>query len=176
MATTTFDTDEDRALFERTYGELRRLAGRRLAGERPDHTLTPTSLVHEVWVRLRDVEPAPGDRGDLLRLASTLMRRVLVDSARRRIARGRRVGTAPSESAHVEPAVADDATILRLDVALERLERCDPDLYAVVEARFLTGLGVEDAAAWLGVSTAKVKRDWRTARAFLQREIERDGR
>jgi RNA polymerase sigma factor (TIGR02999 family) len=164
------DDSAGRALFERLYGELRQMARRRLANERPDHTLAPTSLVHEVFLRLDPARLSDLDREEFLLLAATAMRRILVDSARRRLHR-RRVAPEELERAPGAPGATRDEHLLVLDDALDELNRCDPGLARVVELRFLAGLGVEEAARVLGVSSATVKRDWRTARAFLQRRI-----
>jgi RNA polymerase sigma factor (TIGR02999 family) len=159
-----------RTLFLSFYGELRAIARHHLLRERRDHTLAPTSLVHEAFVRLHGVELGADDREHFLRLAATVMRHVLVDSARRRQRRQ------AIEASLASTGTARSDPILRLDEALERLGRVDARLLRTVELRFLVGLDVEAAAQVLGCSTATVKRDWRTARAFLQREIERDGR
>lgn len=172
------DAAAGRALFELLYAELRGMAKRRLSNERADHTLAATSLVHEVFLRLDGARFDCRDREQFLALASTVMRRVLVDSARRRQTRRK----LDPRDAHVGSAPAGgeldderrDASVLRIDAALTRLARIDPGLQRVVELRFLVGLGVEETATALGVSSAKVKRDWRTARAFLHREIRRD--
>jgi RNA polymerase sigma factor (TIGR02999 family) len=165
-----------RILFERFYRELRAMAHQQLARERHGHTLAPTSLVHEVFVRLHGTGLAADDREQFLRLAATVMRNVLVDSARRRIQRDRiDEWASASASAHGERVSTDDP-ILRLDAAMQRLLAIDPELFRVVELRFLMGLDVEETARVLGCGTATVKRDWRAARAFLQREVERDDR
>jgi RNA polymerase sigma factor (TIGR02999 family) len=165
--------DADRALFQRLYAEVRDLARRKLARERPGHTLTPTALAHEVFLRLAGTELGRGGREELLRAAALVMRRILVDGARRRLAMRCALD---ARDAPAEPAGADarDAALVALEPALARLGRTDPDLLRVVELRFLIGLGVAETAALLGVSASKVKRDWRTARAFLQREIARE--
>jgi RNA polymerase sigma factor (TIGR02999 family) len=160
-----------RALFERFYRELRAMARQQLARERRGHTLAPTSLVHEVFVRLHGTNLAADDRDQFLRLAATVMRHVLVDSARRR-------HRLDAVQAHAPAAggTADNDPVLRLEAAMQRLAAIDARLLRVVELRFLVGLDVEETARLLGCSTATVKREWRTARAFLQREIERDDR
>jgi RNA polymerase sigma factor (TIGR02999 family) len=164
------DASAGRRLFELMYGDLRALARRRLPEEHRDHTLAPTSLVHEVFLRLDRVSMDCEDRGDYLALAAAVMRRILIDSARRRLFRealspdGREQGRVPF------PAL--EQRVLSLECALERLERVDPELARVVELRFFLGLEVEAVARTLGISTASVQRDWRTARAFLKRAIE----
>ncbi len=163
-----------RVLFERLYRELRAMAQQQLARERHGHTLAPTSLVHEAFVRLHATNLTADDREQFLRLAARVMRNVLVDSARRRNLRNR-VQAAPAGPGS-DPGQAGNETILRLEVAMQRLEAIDAKLFRVAELRFLVGLGVEETARVLGCAPATVKRDWRTARAFLQREIERDDR
>jgi RNA polymerase sigma factor (TIGR02999 family) len=159
-----------RALFERCYGELRAIAQRQLERERRGHTLAPTSLVHEAFLRLHGAKLAGDDRERFLRLVARVMRHVLVDSARRRQRRNR----VERSAAAVDTGAASHDPILRLEAAMRRLEAIDPDLLRVVELRFLVGLGVEETAQVLGCGTATVKRDWRTARAFLHLELERD--
>lgn len=155
-----------RALFERCYGELRALAQRQLLRERSGHSQAPTSLVHEAFVRLHATRLAGDDREQFLRLVATVMRHVLVDSARRRQRRQRaQQGAAP------EARGANHDPLLRLDAALQRLQAIDARLLRVVELRFLAGLGVEETARVLGCAPATVKREWRTARAFLQLEL-----
>ncbi len=164
------DGDAKRALFAALYDDVRRLAASCMARERADHTLAPTSLAHEVFLRIDTVGLGAGDRTEFLRLVAAVMRRVLIDSARRRHT-GRRV---LEQRVQDGAAARRDERVVRLDDALSRLGECDAELLRVVELRFLCGLGVPEVASTLGVSTATVKRDWRTARAFLQAEIERD--
>jgi RNA polymerase sigma factor (TIGR02999 family) len=159
-------------LFELLYAELRAIARRRLSDERSDHTLAPTALVHEVFLRLEQSPIDCEDRREYLALAATVMRRILIDGARRRLHRE------SLATDGVEPRSAEaprlELRVLALECALERLELVDPELARVVELRFLLGLDIEAAARTLGISTASVQRDWRTARAFLKRAIEAD--
>ncbi|HEX6811163.1 MAG TPA: ECF-type sigma factor [Planctomycetota bacterium] len=166
------DEPAGRVLFERFYRELRAMAQQQLARERCGHTLAPTSLVHEVFVRLHGTHLAAGDREQFLRLAATVMRNVLIDSARRRQLRNRVEASASGAGA----GASRHDPILRLEGAMQRLIALDAQLFRVVELRFLVGLDVEETARVLGCGSATVKRDWRTARAFLQREVERDER
>lgn len=159
-------------LFDALYDRLRAIARQRMARERGD-TWAPTVLVHEVFLRLDEAAIQGADRAAFLRLAATVMRRILIDGARRRAAR-RRATAAVARAANAPPT--PDSCLVRLDAALDRLAERDPQLLRVVELRFLIGMDVAGCAAALGRSTASVKRDWRTARAFLQREIERDER
>ena len=168
--------DEEAAaeLFARVYDELRRLAGAALRNERPDHTLQPTALVHEAYLRLVDLpEGAWKDRTHFMALAARAMRRVLVDHARNRNAlkRGSRV-TRPLEELKI-PAIDSAAAVdvVHLDVALNRLETLDPRQARIVELRFFGGLSVEETAAVVDASPRTVKRDWQLARAWLRREM-----
>jgi RNA polymerase sigma factor (TIGR02999 family) len=158
-------------LFELLYHELRRMAVHQMRSERPDHTLAPTSLVHEVFLRLQRTEFDGRDRGEFLRFAATVMRHVLVDSARRK-RKWRKIVEELSRNGEPreEP---DSAWVLYLEEALEELSRMDADLMRVVELRFLLGMSVEDVASALDISTPTVKRRWRTARAWLERSIRR---
>jgi len=165
------DAAAGRRLFELLYADLRALARRRLGDERGGHTLAPTSLVHEVFLRLERAALECEDRRDYLALAATVMRRILIDSARRRLFR-EELATLDGPAASAAPAAALEQRVLSLECALERLERVDPELARVVELRFYLGLEVEDVARTLGSSTASVQRDWRSARAFLKRAIE----
>ncbi len=154
------------------YAELRRMADALMQGERESHTLEPTALLHEVWLRLhRSRNAATLERGAFLGLAAQSMRRILTEHARRRAAqkRGgdRRRTTLDGRAADNEPQ--DFA--LDLDAALTALERVDPDLARTVELRFYGGCSTEETAASLGVSERTVKRRWRFARAWLQNSM-----
>lgn len=155
------------------YGELRQLAASHLRSERGDHTLQPTALVHEAYLRLvgqRSVSWA--NRAHFFGIAAQMMRRVLVDHARRRLAAKRSPGALRIDLGDEAAAAPDRAPeLLALDRALTELERLDPRQARVVELRFFAGLSVEETAEVAGVSTATVKREWRTARAFLRHEI-----
>jgi RNA polymerase sigma factor (TIGR02999 family) len=157
-------------LFELLYAELRAIARRRLSDERSDHTLAPTALVHEVFLRLEQSPIDCEDRREYLALAATVMRRILIDAARRRLHRE----SLPTDE--VVPQSVDvprlELRVLALECALEHLERVDPELARIVELRFLLGLEIEAVARTMGISTASVQRDWRTARAYLKRAIE----
>jgi RNA polymerase sigma factor (TIGR02999 family) len=156
------------------YDELRRLAAGYLKGERRDHTLQPTALVHEAYLRLvRQDRVEWQNRAHFFGIAARMMRRVLVDHARRRQA-GKRDAGGFRLTLQVGDAleVSRDPELLELDEALVRLERLDVDQARVVELRFFGGLTVEETATVLGISTATVKREWRTARAFLRQEMD----
>ncbi|MCK6447950.1 MAG: ECF-type sigma factor [Planctomycetes bacterium] len=166
------DPTAGRRLFELLYAELRGLARRKLGAERRDHTLAPTSLVHEVFLRLEHTSLTCEDRRDYLALAAAVMKRILIDSARRRLHR-EDVSTNSRES-RVQARPIVERRVLALECALERLQGIDPELARVVELRFLLGLDVEAVARLLERSTASIQRDWRSARAFLKREIEKE--
>ena len=156
------------------YDELRRLAAARLAAEKPGHTLSPTALVHEAYLRL--VAPADGrsfrGRGHFLAAAAAAMRRILIDGARRK-RRGKRGGgrRRVGLDAAVPAPPADAAGLLALDEALHKLQALDPEAAGLVHLRYFAGLSVEDAAAALGVSRTAAYRHWAFARAWLLHEL-----
>jgi RNA polymerase sigma factor (TIGR02999 family) len=155
------------------YAELRRVAARQLRDERADHTLQPTALVHEVFIRLVDQRHVDWqNRAHFFGVAANVMRRILVDHARRHRAdkRGEGVPTVPIDEAR-DVAASDGMPILALDQALDRLERVDVELSRIVELLAFGGLTIEEAAHVLGVSASTAKRDWRTAKAWLNREL-----
>jgi len=169
-------------LFGLVYVELRRIAHRILAGERPGHTLDTTGVVHEAYLRIAGGTGVPGhDRVHFFAIAARAMRHLLVDHARQRGAAKRDPAAAPTS---VTVSDADDGSrildVLDVDRALERLAAVDERLARVVELRFFAGLSVEEAGEILGVTSRTVKRDWSKARAFLGRMLEegraREGR
>jgi RNA polymerase sigma-70 factor (ECF subfamily) len=154
------------------YDELHRLARSYFRRERGDHTLQPTALVHEAYLRLVDQRAVMENRGHFLAVAATQMRRILVDYSRKHTAARR--GSA-GEKVLLEDTMAivehQPLDMLALDNALKELAELDPDQSRLVELRFFGGLSVEETAEVLGVSTATVKRSWSSARAFLHRQI-----
>jgi len=155
------------------YVELRRIASRQLGRERVGHTLQPTALVHEVYLRLVDQRQADWqNRAHFFGVAAQLMRRILVDHARRHnaVKRGDGVRCVSVEDAHDVPA-SDQIPILALDHALDRLQKVDSALATMVELRAFGGLTVDEVAQVLKVSPSTAKRDWRTAKAWLNREL-----
>lgn len=159
------------------YGELRRLASRYLRRERPDHTLQSTALVHEAYMRLIDQRNVRWqNRAHFFGVAAQLIRRILVDHARSRMAakRGAAVCKLSLDEA-IETPGARDLDLAALDDALNALARIDPQQSRIVELRFFTGLSIDETAEVLHVSPATVKRDWTTAKAWLFREISRGG-
>jgi len=155
------------------YDELRRIAAGLMTHERDDHTLQPTALVHEAWIKLARQEDAHvADRAHFLALAATAMRRILVNHAEARRAHKRGGGgerVTLFEGASVFEERAED--LVALDEALERLAARDPQKARIVELRFFAGLTNEEAAEALAVSTRTVERGWRFARAWLAKEL-----
>ena len=163
-------------LLPHVYAELRRIATRQLRAERLGHTLQPTALVHEVYVRLVDQRHVDWrDRAHFFGVAAQVMRRILVDHARRHQA-GKRGDGVPSVSLDqaTEPIAPDGIPVLDLDHALGRLAELDEGLARVVELRAFGGMTIEEAACVLKISPTTVKRDWRTAKAWLARELNLD--
>jgi len=156
------------------YSELRELAAARMAAEAPDHTLQPTALVHEAYLRLVGPtdEPRWENRGHFFAAAAQAMRRILVDSARRKRTQKHGGYRRRVELADV-PANSDvaDDELLALDSALTRFAAVDPVAATVVELRHFGGLSIEDAAAALGLSRATAYRHWTYARAWLRDAI-----
>ena len=155
------------------YDELRRVAGRRLRGESPRHALQATALVHEVYLRLVDIDRMTlTSRAHFFGVASTLMRQILVDHARRLRAdkRGGRVTMLSLDEA-VPAAWTSSVDVLALDEALDALSAVDSRQCRVVELRFFAGLKIDEAAAALGISPATVEREWALAKAWLFRRL-----
>jgi RNA polymerase sigma factor (TIGR02999 family) len=169
------------ALLPRVYDELRTLAASHMRRERADHTLQPTALVHEVFLRLIHLPVGTvQDRLHFYALAAQAMRRILADHARRARAAKRGGGAAgvPVDMADEAGMIASDQGGVAaddLDTLIEDLARLDPRQARVVELRFFGGLTVEETAEVLGVSPVTVKRDWMVARAWLHRELRGTG-
>jgi RNA polymerase sigma-70 factor, ECF subfamily len=171
----------DRAAFDRLLPlvnqELRRLAGQYLRRERQDHTLQPTALVNEAYMRLVDLKRIQWqDRAHFFAMAARTMRRILVDHARARD-NEKRGGGAPKVTLELalEIARAPDNHLVELDDALRRLDAVHPRKVQVIELRFFSGLSLEETAAALQISVDTVKRDWRFAKLWLLRDLA-DGR
>jgi RNA polymerase sigma factor (TIGR02999 family) len=159
------------------YQELRRRAAAQMRRERPDHTLQPTALVHETYLRLIDQARAGWqDRAQFFRIASEIMRRILVDRARAHRTT-KRSGQWSRVSLDEAVAVTDgtDVEILDLDRALTRLAEFDLRKSQVAEFRFFSGLSLEETADALALSRATVERDWLSARAWLFKELSGSG-
>jgi RNA polymerase sigma-70 factor, ECF subfamily len=155
------------------YQELRRIAKEYLSRERPGHTLQPTALVHEAYLRLIQQHKIDWScRAQVLGIAAHMMRRILVNYAAARNARkrgaGLRLTAEPPDVAEMRPLELEE-----LDLALNRLEEIDPRQARIVELRFFSGLTVEETASAVDVSPKTVKREWRTARLWLARELDR---
>lgn len=162
------------SLFPLVYDELRRIAHRQMAGERPEHTLDTTGLVHEAYLRLVDRTRADWtDRSHFFAVAATAMRRVLVDSARRY--RSDKRGGAPRRVSLTDAMLVAEQradTLIAVDDALAELARIDPRVSRVVECRFFAGLTEEETAEVLGVTDRTVRRDWIKAKGWLHRTLE----
>jgi RNA polymerase sigma factor (TIGR02999 family) len=155
------------------YAELRRMASRHLRGERGDHTLQSTALVHEAYLRLAGQDPPQWqNRAHFFAIAARLMRQILVDHARSRDAKKRGNGVCTlvlDETIALPQKVNMD--VIDLDKALTELSELDEQQGRIVELRFFGGLTIEDTSEALGVSPATVKRDWLVARAWLLRAM-----
>ena len=162
------------ALIPLVYDELRRVARRHLAAQRVSHTLQPTALVHEAYLRLVNRKPAQWqNRAHFFALAANMMRQILVDHARARNA-AKRGGGAVTIALDQEPA-ADSAInldIIGLDSALKQLAELDPRQSQIVELRFFGGLSIEETAQVVNISPATAKREWATARLWLHHALE----
>lgn len=170
------DSDALERLIPLVVDELRSLAGSLFRRESEAHTLQPTALVNEVYMRLADQRRVSWDnRSQFFAFAAILMRRVLVDHAKARKA-AKRGGGALKVPLSEELALGEvvDLDILALDQALAALAEIDPRQARVVELRFFAGLSHEEIAELLDVSLSTVKRDWRTARLWLYREMSQD--
>lgn len=156
------------------YAQLRQAADRALRAERREHTLQPTALVHEVYLKLLGGGPLPSqDRAQFFGIAARAMRQILVDHARRRSSH-KRGGSAPVEplsGSEPSPESLDADELIALNDALDRLSGLNPRLRTVVELRFFAGLDENEIAAALDVTTRTIQRDWAKARAWLYREV-----
>jgi RNA polymerase sigma factor (TIGR02999 family) len=167
------DDDALHRLLPFVYEELRQIARRHLRRERPDHTLQTTALIHEAYLRLVD-QGSPSevrDRCHFVALTSHLMRHILVDHARARLARKRDGGCRITLAEDIPAQGPQEVDVLAIDDALTRLAELDPQQARVVELRYFGGLSIRETSEALGVSEATVKREWATARAWLHREI-----
>jgi RNA polymerase sigma factor (TIGR02999 family) len=159
------------------YAELRRLARYRMRKEQPGQTLNPTALVHEAYIRLVADEAVNWDgRSHFFAAAAEAMRRILIESARRRKSLKRGGEMSQRELADDDAIVHFDDIdeLLDLDAAITKFAAVEPELARLVELRYFAGLSVEDTAQALGVSSRTVKRNWAFARAWLGREMNQD--
>ena len=159
-------------LFELLYSELRRLAQRHLANERAEHTLQATALVHEAYLRLVDGNQDWQNRTHFFAIASSAMRRILVDHAR-----AQRAAKRPTSRKQLNlddvPLLTNDhpLDVVAVDLALQRLSKIDVRQSRIVEMRYFGGLTSEETAEVLGVATITVQRDWAIAKAWLYKEL-----
>ncbi len=169
------DPEAREALMPLVYDELRKLAASQLRRERNDHTLQPTALVHEVYLRLAEQKNVHWqDKSHFFGVTAQLMRRILVDHARGHLADKRGSGL-PKVALNEAIVMSREqpAELLALDESLTRLADTDPQQSKIVELRIFAGLTIEQTAEVLRISPATVKRDWNLAKAWLMREISR---
>lgn len=168
------DRKQDAAprLFELLYDQLRHMARRHLQNERPDQTLQATALVHEAYLRLVGADQQWCNRAHFFAIASSAIRRILIDHARAKHA-AKRPGSQQRIDLDEVPLLSheDSDGIIALDRALEKLSQIDVRQSRIVEMRYFGGLTSEEAAEALGVSVITVQRDWRVAKAWLRREL-----
>jgi RNA polymerase sigma factor (TIGR02999 family) len=159
------------------YDELRKLAACRMANEAPGQTLQPTALVHEAWLRLGGAPDQTWDsRVHFFGAAAEAMRRILIETARRKRALRHDAGRAQLELQALEIAApASDDQMLAIDEALKKLTALDKEKAELVKLRFFVGMTIEEAAAVLGISEATAKRWWIYARAWLYTEVQTSG-
>ena len=161
-------------LLPKVYDELHRIAHRQLWGERADHTVNTTALVHEAYLKLVDQRQVDWqNRAHFYAVAAQAMRQVLVSYARRRNAEKRGGGAAHARFEEVWEVFSDERSeeLVALDEALTRLEAINPRHARIVECRFFGGLTIKETAEALGVATVTVTRDWRMARAWLKEAL-----
>jgi RNA polymerase sigma-70 factor (ECF subfamily) len=167
------DPDIERQVFEALYAELRRLAGYQMRKERVNHTLQPTALVNEAYLRLIGSKSIAWEsRAHFLNAASQIMRRILIDHARA-VQSAKRPGARQRVEfdAAMPMVVTEPETVLAVDAALTKLTGLDARQARIVELRYFAGLSVEETAKVVGVSEKTVKRDWAMARAWLEGEL-----
>jgi RNA polymerase sigma factor (TIGR02999 family) len=172
-AMTSGDENAPEKLLPIIYNDLRRLAGAYLSNERKDHTLQPTALVHEAYIRLVDWENVSWqNRAHFFAVAAQVMRRILVDHARGKKAEKRGgFGQLLSLDEAVSFAEKKDVDLVALDDALNELEKSDARQAKIVELRFFGGLTIEETAEALRISPATVKNEWAFAKAWLRLEL-----
>ncbi len=171
------DREAAEQLLPFVYDELRRMANAAMGAQSKAHTLQPTALVHEAYVRLIRPQEGYENRSHFMAVASMAMRQILTDHARRKRAarRGGDMGKVSADSIQLEGPSSSQVDVVALDDALTKLAELDPRRHRVVELRFFGGLGVEDVAALMDVSKSTVEADWRAARAWLAAELAEKG-
>ena len=161
-------------LLELVYEDLRRLASAYMKNERPDHTLQPTALVHEAYLRLVDWKNVSWqNRSQFFAVAAEVMRKVLIDYARIKNAQKRDGGQKVLLDEAVSLSDEKEFDLLRLEETLQSLEKLDKRQAKIVELRFFGGLSIEETAHVLKISETTVKREWTFAKAWFQRELQR---
>jgi RNA polymerase sigma factor (TIGR02999 family) len=168
------DASAAEELLPLVYGELRRIAAGKMAHEAVGHTLQPTALVHEAWLRLAgDGAPQFENRAHFFAAAAEAMRRILVDRARRRIAAKRGAGALHVDLDEVEipSPIADDDQLLAVNEALEKFATLDPRKVELVKLRYFVGMSFAESAAALGIAVPTAKQWWAYARAWLSVEL-----
>jgi RNA polymerase sigma factor (TIGR02999 family) len=163
----------EQRLLPLVYEELRRLAAARMGHEASGHTLQPTALVHEAWLRLGgDRQPDWNSRAHFFAAAAEAMRRVLIDHARRQLSQRRGGGQEHVDVVDLDPAAAtDDAHVLAVNDALEQLALAEPRKAELVKLRYFAGLTLPEAAQAMGISLATAERWWAYARACLSKTL-----
>lgn len=167
-----------RGMLPAVYDDLRRVAAGFLQGERPNHTLQPTALVHEAYLRMADQRQSTWqNRAHLLSVFARMMRRILIDhaSAQQAAKRGGKDAVRVTLDDGLEIYSNEQFDVLELNDALSRLESLDPTQARIVEMRFFGGLTIEEAAEAVGLSPTSVKREWSVAKRWLRRELSRSG-
>jgi len=160
------------ALFEKVYGELRALAGDYFRRERPDHTMQPTALVHEAYVRLVGSDNVAWEnRAHFFNVAAQVMRNIMVDHARKHQSQKRGSGNKVSLDEAISFSAEQNLDLVALDDALKELESLNEQQGRIVELRFFGGLKLEEVAQVLGVSPTTVSREWLKAKLFLKSQL-----
>ena len=170
------DADTLRGMLPAVYDELRRVAAGFMQSERPDHTLQPTALVHEAYLRMANQrQSAWQNRAQLLGIFARMMRRILIDHANARWAekRGGKDAVRIALDENIDIPAVKELNLLEVDESLQRLERLDDEQAKIVEMRFFGGLTIEEIAAALAISPTTVKREWAVAKRWLQRDLAR---
>jgi RNA polymerase sigma-70 factor, ECF subfamily len=170
------DAETLRGMLPAVYDQLRHVAAGFMQGERPDHTLQPTALVHEAYLRMADQrQSAWQNRAQLLGIFARMMRRILIDhaNARRAAKRGGKEAVHISLDENVDIPDIKELNLLDVDESLHNLERLDEQQAKIVEMRFFGGLTIEEIGTALGISPTTVKREWSIAKRWLQRDLAR---